>query len=574
MTARGLLYNRFSSLSTSLRPLIAQLEQRIPTNGAELEPILADCHIAWVTTRQALMGGRVGEEITRLNPTRGELVDLTRAGCSYLKQTCMDEFNLFKQFFLSGEQMLYGFLETLCDHLYDHIRPRILHEPSLTVLQEVCTVLQALMVHDVDDDDDDSDEVLVFSPESPLAAHTLSLSPAHESGDYFGPFTSPGRSYRAGAPLTLMSTRQSRQSTSTITPAPRRYRRPLARLHTELLLKMVLQDTQTRLVFRAQALIQTDVQYYVPKTGDLDYPAKLGSSAGTKAVSKPENSVSLDDDYEDYDDRPALLSLPPPAEQETWYPPLRSTLWVLSCLYTYIDIAVFTDLAQEAVLTCRQSLTAASETMGAKAADSPAADAKLFLVRHLLILKEMTAGLDLGRARAREWAGVTDFLRSLLDNASSLLGYRSHTPRDFAPDVKTDLDRELKRACEDLIAQCTAAATAPLTSFLSQCTAFLSAGAGAGRELPAQSWASPQAVADVHAAFRTVAEDELRKWRAQLMLYLQDEETVRVLVPPAQAAIVDAYRQFHDLVRAEYDFSCAAALSTPSAVAAQLSEVR
>lgn len=30
------------------------------------------------------------------------------------------------------------------------------------------------------------------------------------------------------------------------------------------------------------------------------------------------------------------------------------------------------------------------------------------------------------------------------------------------------------------------------------------------------------------------------------------------------------YRQFHDLVRAEYDFATAAALSTPSAVTAQL----
>jgi hypothetical protein len=32
----------------------------------------------------------------------------------------------------------------------------------------------------------------------------------------------------------------------------------------------------------------------------------------------------------------------------------------------------------------------------------------LFLVRHLLILKEMTAGLELGRrVGRREWAGIT-----------------------------------------------------------------------------------------------------------------------------------------------------------------------
>lgn len=35
-------------------------------------------------------------------------------------------------------------------------------------------------------------------------------------------------------------------------------------------------------------------------------------------------------------------------------------------------------------------------------------DAKLFLVRHLLILKEMMAGLELGRRSGkREWSGIT-----------------------------------------------------------------------------------------------------------------------------------------------------------------------
>ena len=40
------------------------------------------------------------------------------------------------------------------------MRPRILHEPRLTVLCEVCTVLQALMVLDqpIDDETEDSEK--------------------------------------------------------------------------------------------------------------------------------------------------------------------------------------------------------------------------------------------------------------------------------------------------------------------------------------------------------------------------------------------------------------------------------
>ena len=45
-------------------------------------------------------------------------------------------------------------METLCDYLYDNLRPRILHEPRFTVLCEVCTVLQALMVLDQPLDDE------------------------------------------------------------------------------------------------------------------------------------------------------------------------------------------------------------------------------------------------------------------------------------------------------------------------------------------------------------------------------------------------------------------------------------
>ena len=131
----------------------------------------------------------------------------------------------------------------------------------------------------------------------------------------------------------------------------------------------------------------------------------------------PKSAITILDDEED---DAVLLSLPPPEAQETWYPTLRVTLWVLSCLYTYVDVslstisiaqlniqtAVFDDLAQEALTTCRRSLTHGSELLGTK--KDKAIDGRLFLVRHLLILKEMTAGLQLGRRdRTKDWAGIT-----------------------------------------------------------------------------------------------------------------------------------------------------------------------
>ena len=131
------------------------------------------------------------------------------------------------------------YLETLCDLLYDDLRPRILHEPRLTVLCEVCTVLQALMVLDASadnengDDDDDEDSTEGSSDDDDHNFPAKSTSDEKFNG-------------KLGH-----------------------------RLQISHLLKMVLQDAQTRLFFKAQSVIQSDIRHFVPKIEDLAYPDVL-----------------------------------------------------------------------------------------------------------------------------------------------------------------------------------------------------------------------------------------------------------------------------------------------------------
>ena len=44
------------------------------------------------------------------------------------------------------------------------------------------------------------------------------------------------------------------------------------RLRIGHLLKMVLQDAQTRLFFKAQAVVQSEIRHYVPTADDLKWP--------------------------------------------------------------------------------------------------------------------------------------------------------------------------------------------------------------------------------------------------------------------------------------------------------------
>jgi hypothetical protein len=120
------------------------------------------------------------------------------------------------------------FLENLCDYLYDDLRPRILHEPRITVLCDVCTVLQALMVLDVP---------------------TVSESESEED--------------------------ETDELTTDLGYSAKRRKKGLGRLHISHLLQMVLQDAQTRLFFKAQSIIQAEIRYYIPKPEDLAYPDKL-----------------------------------------------------------------------------------------------------------------------------------------------------------------------------------------------------------------------------------------------------------------------------------------------------------
>lgn len=102
-----------------------------------------------------------------------------------------------------------------------------------------------------------------------------------------------------------------------------------------------------------------------------------------------------------------------------------------------------------------------------------------------------------------------------------------------ADDIKRELDRSLKDACEDLITQATVASTTPLRAFLSRASAFLGAAADSS-DLTAQEWATPDKVLAVHEAVRESMRVEIGSWVGKLRTYLEDDKAVDVLIPPMQ----------------------------------------
>ena len=200
-----------------------------------------------------------------------------------------------------------AYLESLCDRLYDSLRPRILHESKLDVLCELCDVLQALMALDSTDEDD-----AIAPPESDedAARRRLFEASLQSRGGPIGPVA----------------------------------RRSLGRLRFSVLLETVLQDAQTRLVFRAQAVIQAEVLQYAPTADDLDYPDKLKSAKRMSTLfassAASARAALVDEDGAGSSSVAARVRLPDNEAMNTWFPALRRTLWVLTKLQTHVKVRV------------------------------------------------------------------------------------------------------------------------------------------------------------------------------------------------------------------------------------------
>jgi hypothetical protein len=119
------------------------------------------------------------------------------------------------------------------------------------------------------------------------------------------------------------------------------------------LIQPALEDAQTRLVFRAQAILRADIESYKPKPEDIDYPArnKQAAMSGTKAngpvtsgrkqsnvdlaTPLPKDPVIVDEG----DSQHARFGFDTEATYQGWYPTLRKAIWLLSRIYRLVNVS-------------------------------------------------------------------------------------------------------------------------------------------------------------------------------------------------------------------------------------------
>ncbi|KAG9158811.1 hypothetical protein Leryth_013698 [Lithospermum erythrorhizon] len=304
-------------------------------------------------------------------------------------------------------------------------------------------------------------------------------------------------------------------------------------------LDRILADVHERLTFRARTYIRDEIANYLPLDEDLNYPAKLEQFADAN----PEST--------DAEQNPDVF--------KTWYPPLEKTISCLSKLYRSLE-------QTEAVEICSSSIQKASKLITKK---SSVMDGQLFLIKHLLILREQIAPFDIEFSithKELDFSHLLEHLRRILRGQASLFDWSRSTglARTLSPrvlesqiDAKKELEKSLKVTCEEFIMSVTKLVVDPMLSFatkfaLSSGNQNQTGNSAIAKPLKDHAFATPEKVAELVKKVSDAIQQELPKVMTKLKLYLQNPSTRGILFKPIKTNIVEAHIQVQSLLKSEY----------------------
>ncbi|KAH9862324.1 hypothetical protein IAQ61_010527 [Plenodomus lingam] len=487
-TMSALLYAKFRVGAPELKALGLEIQKRAvlpagaaPGSEAEYQSLMNELYQSYAATRGRLILPIVTKkmgEIAQAPSTSTDLVAFARSSISYMRGICLDECNLWREWF-DGDGGLYDFLEAMSEPLYDYLRPRTIHETQILKLCELCTMIQTRYMEEDEDDSPSEDDKLDFS---------IIIHPA-------------------------------------------------------------LEDAQNRLVFLSLAILRDDIERYKPKPEDLDYPTKNKKLAGSGAKSNQPMLSGKKLPKTDVPPTPLLPKVPTVVEEDDpearwnfnteaafkdWYPTLRKAIWLLSKIYRLVHSSVFDDLAHHIVHSTTVSLTQASALLAKSASPT---DAALFLISHLLLLKQQIVAFDIEFVTPEtevhyNVSSITSTfweLRSRGDlfNPRKLVGLLIPKVVENMLDAKAEVDARLRQAINDFTGQFVTRMTAPIDT-------------KNGKKVPVAEAAARTS------KIRQNIEHETPFLRTKLEEYITDARTREMLVAAVMESVTQTYEEWFE----------------------------
>lgn len=319
----SIVYTRFHGISSRSNSLLFIIQQRINRPLGRYCEILQQCQTVYCSSRESLLQPSIRRHILLLKEEHG-LVGMTRLASVFLMKVCSSETNLYLDFF--------GIPPSL-DNVDSDVKAR---------LKQNCYQIVSNNKPSSVLDDEQFQKMLE------------------------GLCSNLHRIVRRGVVLLsdmdllcqVVSVLREERSIANASALTRAVARSMSRM---------IEDAQERLIFCTLSTLSKEVVKFKPTQADLDYPKKL---------------KLLRLDVRHYSDEGEDAVHAQMQVYESWFPPMRTVLKVLSKLFRVVDPKVFEDIAFQAVQSCTKSLKEAANVIRSIAGDI---DGDLFLVKHLLV---------------------------------------------------------------------------------------------------------------------------------------------------------------------------------------------
>jgi conserved oligomeric Golgi complex subunit 3 len=409
----SLVYTRFHGISSRSNRLLNLVRKRLHRGDAYHE-LLQLCRQTYCNSRRSLLEATIRAHMDKLKDQHG-LVGMTRLASVFLIRLCTVETALYLDFF--GDKKAEESGETKKD-------------------------------------DEQSTKMDPAKGPAPLASQVVSDDGTYydkEFQAYLSSLTSAlHRTIRRGL-VTVLDLDMLCQIVSVLREERSMASSSPTTIAAARAISSVIEDAQERLIFCATNSLTKEVIRFKPTPNDLDYPKKLQQKVEEKMESdEPRSSEddALQKQLQIYD---------------SWFPPMRSVLKILSKIFRVVEPRVFEDIALQSIQSCTKSLKDGAAFIQKR---SGTIHSDLFLVKHLLILREQLSPFDIdlrsverqldfsdaGKAVSRFLANRNRRLFSMsTENALVTLLREGVSINEESVDSKRDLEEALRAACNDFI---------------------------------------------------------------------------------------------------------------------------
>lgn len=303
----------------------------------------------------------------------------------------------------------------------------------------------------------------------------------------------------------------------------------------------IVQKLQARLILRVQIYIQQNVVNYTPSKDSFIISHRRKKPEGPEAKEKNNDAIYLayvanidqhSTEEGNYMTRDKL---------ELYYPPLISSLALLSKIYEMLNVSVFNDLAHHIVHDCICSLRKAYDIVNSSPGGANNLDIKLSYLGNLLLLRQEIQNFNIQYTVSEtylDFSGVESLLRSFTGSAKGLQSQDKSVlgmAKALVPKVvknMVDARSELLIELRNLIKDFTEVVTVQII----------------GSSLDISTTGESDSLLSRNIKLRQNLEEKLPRTYSQIMIFINDSEIAAHLMIAIQESITQCYNVFYEQV--------------------------